>query len=137
VVVATLDNATQGELQRYENNYHYAKTLKRRHSLTKKGDVRSACLRRCITHYNVIRDARKNMSLISQYRRHALLILIYHHVEKLRRTIRVTRLALDDCLSYSGTNRRHMFSETRPQLSYAPSEFLQAASCILELARIW
>jgi hypothetical protein len=62
---------------------------------------------------------------------------VSHHVEKLRRAIRVTRLALDDCLSYSGTNRRHMFSEARLRLSYASSEFLQAADCILEIDRIW
>jgi hypothetical protein len=46
------------------------------------------------------------------------------------------RLALDDCLSYSGTNKRRMFSETRLQLPYALSEFLQAAGYILELVRI-
>jgi hypothetical protein len=61
---------------------------------------------------------------------------ISHHVEKLRRVIRVVRLALDDCLSYFGTNRGHMFSEARLRLSYAPSEFQQAVDCILELARI-
>jgi hypothetical protein len=38
-------------------------------------------------------------------------MLVSHHVEKLRRAIRVTCLALDDCLSYSGTNKRRMFSE--------------------------
>ena len=59
-----------------------------------------------------------------------------HHVEKLRCTIRVTRLALDDGLSYSGTNKRRMFSETCLQLLYALSKFLQAADCILELVRI-
>jgi hypothetical protein len=90
--------------------------------------VRSARLRRCVTHYNVIGDALKGASLISQYRRRTLQMLVSHHVEKLRRAIRVTHLTLDDCLSYSGTNRRCMFCETRLRLSYAPSEFLQVAS---------
>jgi hypothetical protein len=40
-------------------------------------------------------------------------MFISHHVEKLRRTIRVARLTLDDYLSYSSTNRRRMFSEAR------------------------
>jgi hypothetical protein len=77
----------------------------------KKGDMWSARLRCCVTHYNVIEDAHFHASLISQYRRHILQTLVSHHVEKLRRAIRVTRLALDDCLSYSGTNKRRMFSE--------------------------
>jgi hypothetical protein len=102
----------------------------------KKGDVRSSRLRRCITHYNVIRDVHLRVSLISPYRRRALQTLISHHVEKLRRAICVVRLALDDCMSYSGTNRRRMFSEVRLRLSYAPSQFLQAADCILELTKI-
>jgi hypothetical protein len=59
-----------------------------------------------------------------------------YHVEKLTRMICVARLALDDCLSYSDTNNRRMFSEARLQLSYALSEFLQATDCILELTRI-
>jgi hypothetical protein len=63
-------------------------------------------------------------------------MLVSHHVEKLRHVIRVARLALDDCLSYSGTNRIRMFSEAHLRLSYAPSEFLQVTSCILELVRI-
>jgi hypothetical protein len=63
-------------------------------------------------------------------------MLISHHDEKLRHAIRVARLALEDCLSYFGTNRRRMFSEARLRLSYALSEFLQATGCILELARI-
>jgi hypothetical protein len=54
-------------------------------------------------HYNLIGDALKCASLISQYRRRALQTLVSHHVEKLRRVIRVARLALDDCLSYSDT----------------------------------
>jgi hypothetical protein len=115
---------------------HNARTLKRRCALTKKGDMRSAHLRCCLTHYNVIRDARKCTSLISQYRRCALQTLIFHHVEKLRRVIRAVCLTLDECLSYSSTNRRHMFSEARLQLSYTPSEFLHATGCILEHARI-
>jgi hypothetical protein len=115
---------------------HYARTLKRRRAQTKKGDTRSARLLCCIMHYNIIEDARKCTSLISQYRRRPLQTLVSHHFEKLRRAIRVTRLILDDFLSYSGTNRRHLFSEARLRLSYAPSEFLQAAGCILELARI-
>jgi hypothetical protein len=69
--------------------------------------------------------------------RHTLQTPVSYHIEKLRHAIRVTRLILDDYLSYSGTNRRHMFSETRLQLSYAQSEFLQAAGCILVLTRIW
>jgi hypothetical protein len=64
-------------------------------------------------HYNVIGDVYLRASLISQYRRHALQTLVPHHVEKLRRVIRVTRLTFDDCLSYSDTNKRRMFSETR------------------------
>jgi hypothetical protein len=77
----------------------------------KKGDMRSACLRCCVMYYNVIGDAHKCASLISQYRRRALQTLVSHHVEKLRRAIRVACLTLDDYLSYSSTNRRHMFSE--------------------------
>jgi hypothetical protein len=115
---------------------HYARTLKRRRALMKKGDARSARLRHCITYYNIIEDVCKCASLISQYRRRALQTLVSHHVEKLRRMIRVACLTLDDCLSYSGTNRRHMFSDARLRLSYAPSEFLQAVGCILELTRI-
>jgi hypothetical protein len=118
------------------SHHHYARTLKRRRALTKKGDVRSACLLRCVTYYNVIGDARKYTSLISQYMRRALQTLISHYVKKLRRTIRVTRLVLDDCLSYSATNRRRMFSKARLRLAYAPSEFLQTVGCILELVRI-
>jgi hypothetical protein len=87
-------------------------------------------------HYNVIGDAHLRALLISQYRRRALQTLVSHHVEKLRHAIRVARLALDDCLSYSGTNKRRMLSEARLRLSYALSEFLQAAGCILELTRI-
>jgi hypothetical protein len=68
------------------------------------------------------------VSLISQYRRRVLQTLISHHVEKLRRVIHVARLALDDCLSYSGTNKRRMFSEAHFLLLYALSEFLHAAS---------
>jgi hypothetical protein len=79
----------------------------------KKGDAQSSRLRRCVTHYNIIGDAHLRVSLISQYRRHALQTLISHHVEKLSHAIRVARLTLDDCLSYSSTNKRHMFSETR------------------------
>jgi hypothetical protein len=115
---------------------HYARTLKRRHALTKKGDARSVSLRCCVMHYNVIGDTLKYASLISQYRRRILQTLVSHHVEKLRCTIRVARLALNDCLSYSGTNRRHIFSVAHLQLSYSPSEFLQAVGCILELAMI-
>jgi hypothetical protein len=115
---------------------HYARTLKRRCALTKKGDAWSARLRRCVMHYNIIGDTCKCTSLISQYRRCALQTLVSHHVEKLRCAIRVARLILDDCLSYSGTNKRRMFSEAHLRLSYAPSEFLQAAGCILELTRI-
>jgi hypothetical protein len=44
---------------------HYARTLKRRRALTKKGDARSARLRCCVTHYNVIGDTRKCTWLIS------------------------------------------------------------------------
>jgi hypothetical protein len=102
----------------------------------KKGDAWSSRLRRCVTYYNVIGDAHLYASLISQYRRHALQTLVSHHVKKLRCAIRVTRLVLDDCLSYSCTNKRRMFSETRLRLSYALSEFRQAAGCILELTRI-
>jgi hypothetical protein len=40
-------------------------------------------------------------------------MLVSHYVEKLRRVIRVTRITLDDYLSYSDTNRRHMFNEAR------------------------
>jgi hypothetical protein len=115
---------------------HHARTLKWRHTLTKKGDARSSRLRCCVTHYNVIGDVHLRASLISQYRRRALQMLIFHHVEKLRCVIRVTHLVLDDCLSYSSTNKRRMFSEARLRLSYALSEFLQVAGCILELARI-
>jgi hypothetical protein len=117
-------------------NPHYARTLRRRCALMKKGGARSTRLWRCITHYNIIEDALKCASLISQYRRHALQTFVSHHVEKLRRAIRAACLALDDCLSYSDTNKRRMFSEACLWLSYAPSEFLQAAGCILELARI-
>jgi hypothetical protein len=116
--------------------YHYARTLKRRHALTKKGDARSTHLWRCVTYYNVIGDTCKCVSLILQYRRRALQTLISHHVEKLRRVIHVARLTLDDCLSNSGTNRRRMFSEACLWLSYVPSEFMQATGCILELARM-
>jgi hypothetical protein len=63
-------------------------------------------------------------------------MLVSYHVKKLRCVIGVMRLALDDCLNYSGTNSRCMFSEAYLRLSYAPSEFLQAAGYILELARI-
>jgi hypothetical protein len=94
------------------SDYHYA-PLKQRRALTKKGDARSARLRRCVMHYNVIGDALKCMSLISQYRRCAIQMLVSHHVEKLRRAIPVARLTLDDFLSYSVTNRRRMFSEVR------------------------
>jgi hypothetical protein len=111
---------------------HYARILKRRRALTKKGDA----WRRCVMHYNVIGDAHKCTSLISQYRRCVLQTFVSHYVEKLRHAIRVTRLVLDDCLSYSGTNRRRMFIEERLRLSYATTEFLQAVGCILELARI-
>jgi hypothetical protein len=90
---------------------HYARTLKRRHTLMKKGDARSARFRHCVMHYNIIEDVCKCTSLISQYMRHALKTLISHHVEKLRRAICVACLVLNDCLSYSGTNRRHMLSE--------------------------
>jgi hypothetical protein len=64
----------------------------------------------------------KCVLLISQYMRHDLQMLVSHNVEKLRHVIhmsqffnitRVTRIALDDCLSYSDTNRRHIFSEAR------------------------
>jgi hypothetical protein len=79
-------------------------------------------------HYNVIGDAHLRALLISQYRRRALQTLVSHHVEKLRHAIRVARLALDDCLSYSGTSKRRMLSEARLRLSYALSEFLPAAS---------
>jgi hypothetical protein len=95
-----------------------------RRALTKKGNAWSPCLRRCVTHYNIIGDAHLRASLISQYRRRVLQTLISHHVEKLRRAIRVTGLALNDCLSYSVTNKRHIFSEARFRLSYALSEFL-------------
>jgi hypothetical protein len=78
----------------------------------KKGDEWITCLC-CVTHYNIIRDVRKCTSLISQYRRRAFQTPISHHIKKLRCAIRVTRFVLDDCLSYSDTNRRHMFSETR------------------------
>jgi hypothetical protein len=112
-------------------DHHHVRTLKQRHALTKKGDVQSSCLRCYVTHYNVIGDTYLRASLISQYRRHALQTLVSHHVEKLRHG-----LALDDWLSYSSINKRHIFSEARLRLSYALSEFLQAAGCILELARI-
>jgi hypothetical protein len=115
---------------------HYARTLKRRRALTKKGDAWSGHLRHCVTHYNVIGDARKCILLILQYMRCILQTFVSHHVKKLRRVIRVTRLALGDCLSYYDTNRKRMFSETCLRLSYAPSEFLQATGCILELFRI-
>jgi hypothetical protein len=115
---------------------HYARTLKRRRALTKKGDVRSSCLRHYVTHYNVIGDVHLRVSLISQYRRRVLQTLISHHVEKLRHTICVVRLALDEFMSYSSTNKRHMFSEACIRLSYVLSEFLQVVSCILELVRI-
>jgi hypothetical protein len=115
---------------------HYIRTLKRRRALTKKGDTRKVSLQCCVTHYNIIGDALKCVSLISQCRRYDLQTLVSHHVEKLRHVIYVTRLELDDCLSYSSTNRRHMFSETCLRLSYVPSEFLQATGCILELTRI-
>jgi hypothetical protein len=118
------------------SHHHYARTLKRGRTLTKKEDVRSACIRRCVIYYNVIGDARKYTSLISQYMRHVLQTLISHYIEKLRRAIRVTHLVLDDCLSYSAINRRRMFNKARLRLSYAPSEFLQTAGCILELIRI-
>jgi hypothetical protein len=90
----------------------------------KKGDTRSTRLRCCITHYNVIGDVHLRVSLISQYKRRAIQTLVSYHVEKLRRAIRVACLTLDDCLSYSGTNNRRMFSEARLRLSYALSEFL-------------
>jgi hypothetical protein len=115
---------------------HYARTPKQRRTLTKKGDTWSARLRRCVTHCNVIGDMRKYASLISQYRRRALETLVSHHIEKLGCAIRVTCLILDDCLSYSSTNRRRIFSKVRLRLSYAPSEFLQATGCILELGNI-
>jgi hypothetical protein len=92
--------------------------------------------RRCVTRYNVIEDVCKYMLLISQYRRHVLQTFVSHQVEKRRRTIYVACLTLDDCLSYSTTNRKHMFSESRFRLSYAPSKFLHATDCILELVRI-
>jgi hypothetical protein len=115
---------------------HYARTLKWRRVITKKGDAQSTHLRRCVTHYNVIENALKCTLPISQYRRHDLQMLVSHYVEKLRRVIRVTRITLDDYLSYSDTNRRHMFNEARIWLSYAPGECLQAIACILELTRI-
>jgi hypothetical protein len=62
----------------------------------KKGDARSSHLRCCITHYNVFGETHLRVSLISQYRRRALQTLVSHHVEKLRRVIRVVHLALDD-----------------------------------------
>jgi hypothetical protein len=132
----TLTRLTKIIIKRKWHSRHYARTLKRRHSLTKKGDAWSLRLWRCVTYYNVIRDAHLGASLISQYRRHALLTLISHHVEKLRRAIRVMRLTLDDWLSYSSTNKRCTFSEVRLRLSYVLSEFLQSTGCILELARI-
>jgi hypothetical protein len=46
-------------------NLHYARTLKRRCALIKKGDAQSTRLRYCVMHYNVIRDALKCVSLIS------------------------------------------------------------------------
>jgi hypothetical protein len=55
-------------------------------------------------------------------------MLVSHHVEKLRHAIRVTRLALVDCLSYSGTNRRRMFSEVRLRLSYAQVNFCRLST---------
>jgi hypothetical protein len=116
--------------------YHYARTLKWRRALTKKGDVRSSHLRCYVTYYNVIGDTHLHALLISQYRRRVLQTLISHQPEKLRRVIRVARLALDDCLSYSDTDKRHMFSDARFRLSYALSEFLQAVGCILELTKI-
>jgi hypothetical protein len=78
----------------------------------------------------------KCTSLISQYRRRVIQMLISHHDEKLRHAICVARLTLEDCLSYFGTSRRRMFSEARLRLSYTLSEFLQATGCILELTRI-
>jgi hypothetical protein len=89
-----------------------------------------------VTHYNIIEDVHLRASFISQYRRRTLQILVSHHVKKLRRVIRVTRLTLHDCLSYSGTNKRRIFSEARLRLLYALSEFLQAVDGILELVRI-
>jgi hypothetical protein len=117
-------------------NPHYARTLNRRRALTKKRYAWSAHLRRCITHYNVIKDALKFTSLISQYRRHVLQTLVSHHVENLRCAIHVTRLTLDDCLSYYDTNKRRIFSKACLRLSYASSEFLQDVGYILELTRI-
>jgi hypothetical protein len=76
----------------------------------KKGDAR---FRRCVMHYNVIGDVLKCVLLISQYRRRVLQMLLSHHVEKLRHAIRAAHLILDDCLCYSDTNRRCMFSEAR------------------------
>jgi hypothetical protein len=111
--------------------YHYARTLKRRCTLTKKGDARSSRLLRCVTYYNVIGDVHLRASLISQYSRCALQTVVSHYIKKLRRAIRVTHLTLDNCLSYSGTNKSRMFSEACLRLFYALSEFLQAASCIL------
>jgi hypothetical protein len=58
----------------------------------KKEDVRRAQM--CVVHFTIYET-------------------VSHHIEKLRHAIRVTHLILDDCLSYSNTNRRHMFSETR------------------------
>jgi hypothetical protein len=87
-------------------------------------------------HYNVIGDVHLRALLISQYRRRALQTFVSHHVKKLRRAIYVMHLTLDDCLSYSGTNKRRMFSEAHLRLSYALSEFMQATGCILELTRI-
>jgi hypothetical protein len=85
----------------------------------KKGDALSAHLQHCVTHYNVIRDAHLHASLISQYRRRALQMHVSHHVKKLRSAIRVARLTLDDCLSFSDTNKRCMFSEAHLRLLYA------------------
>jgi hypothetical protein len=123
-------------IYKHTNVIHHPKLRQNTKAETHTNEERRRMERACVTHYNVIIDACKCTLLISQYRRCALETLISHHVEKLRRAIRVVRLALDDCLSYSCTNRRHMFSEARLQLSYTPSEFLQAADCILELARI-
>jgi hypothetical protein len=89
----------------------------------KKGVARSSRLLRCITYYNVIGDVHLRASLISQYSRRALQMLV-SHVKKLRRVIRVTHLTLDDCLTYSGTNKSRMFSEACLRLFYALSEFL-------------
>jgi hypothetical protein len=81
----------------------------------------------CITHYNIISACRSFHNIgDASYKRSSLIMLKNCD----------TRLALNDCLSYSDTNKRRMFSEARLRLSYALSEFLQAVGCILELTKI-